>query len=839
MESNQHKRLQGRAATVLLLGALLVSLPGCSDKRETARKTDSTPSTTASVDVLYALPDFSLTDQSGGTFGLADLRGKVWIADFIFTRCAGTCPMQTAEKAKLQGRISELDGGQDARLVTFTVDPEFDTAAVLKSYAAVHGANLRRWSFLTGKRGDLWNLSANGFRLDVAEDAKNSAMPILHSSRFALVDRGRRIRGFYDGLKAEGRSKLMRDLALVLAEPPTASGGSSKQIAYKKFPHPKEIIDPPWLETRKQVQLASAGLIEAFHDFQFVDVVESSGITFQNRIVDDAGKYHKAVHYDHGNGIAIADVNGDDLLDLLFTTQIGSNELWTNRGDGTFQQADAPAIALADKIGVTASFADTDNDGDPDLFITTVRGGNHFFVNDGAGNFTDATESAGLGHVGHSSSGVFFDYDKDGLLDLFLCNVGVYTSDERGAGDYCIGLRDAFQGHTKPAERNERSILYRNAGGNKFVDVSEQVGLLDESWTGDAAPLDYNNDGWTDLYVLSMQGHDQLYENIGGKRFEKKSREVFPKTPWGAMGIQVFDFDNDGQQDIFVTDMHSDMSEPAPPNREKLKSDIKWDEKMLQSGGQSIYGNAFYRGLGDGEFEEISDRIGAENYWPWGLSSGDLNADGFIDVFVASSMNYPFRYGVNSVLLNNGGKSFADAEFILGVEPRRNGRTAKPWFRLDPTGEDKEHTLVLKLNLTEPVEIWGALGTRSSAIFDMDNDGDLDIITNEFHDGPMVLRSDLAERKKDLHWLKVKLRGRQSNRDGLGAAVTVTTIAGAAYTRIHDGVTGYLSHGVTPLYFGLGAADKVESIRIKWPSGIEQTLKAPKINRLVVISEEG
>ena len=162
-----------------------------------------------------------------------------------------------------------------------------------------------------------------------------------------------------------------------------------------------------------------------------------------------------------------------------------------------------------------------------------------------------------------------------------MCNVGVYTSDERGNGGYCIGLQDAFQGHLKPDERNELSKLYENKGSNTFVDVSNGVGLLDESWTGDAAPLDYNNDGWTDLYVLSMQGHDQLYKNIEGKKFEIVSRDVFPKTPWGAMGIQIFDFDNDGNQDIYITDMHSDMSQSVGPNKEKLKSDMKWEESIL------------------------------------------------------------------------------------------------------------------------------------------------------------------------------------------------------------------------------------------------------------------
>ena len=820
---------------LLIFLAPIFFLIGCSDDPKKTKE----ESIKRSVPVLGTLPEFQLIEQSGNAFGLKDLRGKVWIGDFIFTRCGGTCPMQTIQKSQIQDSLKEGPEWEDIRLVTFTVDPENDTAPVLQKYADTHSADSNQWKFLTGSREDLWSLSANGFKLAVAEDSKNEKMPILHSSRFVLVDKIGRIRGYYDGLDEKGRADLMRDLNLVISEDQTLSAAGKESINYKKFPYPEEILNPSWLDSRKELQIASADNVSAYHDFQFQDTVEESGITFINQIVDDAGKYHKAVHYDHGNGIAVADVDGDGLLDLYFTTQIGSNELWKNLGGGKFKDITTNSIALNDKIGVSASFADTDNDGDADLIATTVRGGNYFFENDGKGNFTDRTDHAGLDYIGHSSGAVFFDYDKDGLLDLFLCNVGVYTSDERGNGGYCIGLQDAFQGHLKPEERNELSKLYRNEGDNVFVDVSKDTGLLDQSWTGDAAPLDFDNDGWVDLYVLSMQGHDQLYRNEQGKSFKKVSRDVFPKTPWGAMGIQIFDFDNDGNQDIYVTDMHSDMSEEVGPNREKLKSAMKWEESILKSGGKSIYGNAFFRSLGDGNFEEVSDSIGAENYWPWGLSAGDLNADGFIDVFIASSMNFPFRYGINSVLLNESGKRFADAEFILGVEPRRQGRTAKPWFTLNPSAEDKEHSLVKEYNLTEPVEVWGSLGTRSSAIIDIDNDGDLDIVTNEFHDGPMVLRSNLSE-KKQVNKLKVQLIGKgngASNRDGLGATVRVTA-GSKTYVQVNDGVSGYLSHSLIPMYFGLGEANRVDSVTVRWPSGQEQTLKDIDPEELLKIIED-
>lgn len=603
------------------------------------------------------------------------------------------------------------------------------------------------------------------------------------------------------------------------------------------FPYPPDVMKPNWMEARKQLQLASTPSFAVYHDFKFSDEVAASGITFVNQIVADSAKLHKPVHYDHGNGIAPSDVDGDGLIDLFFTNQIGSNGLWKNVGGGKFKDITTPNIALGNKVCVAASFADTDNDGDPDLFVSTVRDGNHFFENDGQGRFTDRTKQAGLGHKGHSSAGVFFDYDRDGLLDLFVCNVGVYTKpDQRGEGGYHLGVDDAFAGHLKPEERNERSLLYHNLGGNRFKEVSAAMELNDVSWTGDASPIDPNGDSWPDLYVTNMQGPDEFYENVNGKRFERRTAERFPKTSWGAMGIKSLDYNNDGLMDLFVTDMHSDMSEAQGPNQEKLKSMMRWPESMVGEKAASVFGNTFFQGRADGAFDEISDRLGTENYWPWGLSVGDLNADGWNDVFITASMNFPFRYGVNSVLLNNQGQSFLDTEFILGVEPRRDERTAKPWFTLDPTGDDKDHGLVKDHSLTKPVEVWAALGSRSSAIFDLENDGDLDIVTNEFGDGPMVLVSNLTA-KHTVQSLRITLQGSQSNRDGLGAIVKVHTTNSKTYTKVHDGVTGYLSHGVLPLYFGLGNT-KATQVEVLWPSGVRQQVGTPNTQKLHIVEPQ-
>lgn len=576
------------------------------------------------------------------------------------------------------------------------------------------------------------------------------------------------------------------------------------------------------LAERARAQRATLGQFKVEHGFQFTDRVKESGITFVHHIVDDAGLTYKPVHYDHGNGVVVADVDGDGLPDIYFTSQLGGNELWKNLGGGTFTNITADAgVALADRISVTASFADIDNDGDQDLFVTTVRGGNVLFENDGRGHFTDISKAAGVDYVGHSSGGVFFDFDRDGLVDLYVCNVGHYTIDEKGKGGAFVGTSDGFSGHMHP-ERSEAGILYKNLGGGRFRDVTKAMGLGDAGWSGDATTADLNGDGFPDLYALNMQGSDHYFENQGGKRFVDRTAQIFPRTSWGAMGVKFFDYDNDGRPDLFITDMHSDMSTNVGPDREKLKSQMQWTKDFLQGdAAKFIYGNSFFHNLGKSKMEEISDRIGVENYWPWGPSVGDLNADGWQDIFIASSMNFPYRYGINSLLLNNRGEQFLDSEFILGVEPRRGGRTHTVWFDMDCS---RPIALLEAVCRARPgnITVTAPLGSRSSVFVDLDQDGDLDIVTNDFNSEPQVLVSDLAQ-KRTVHWLGIALTGTASNRDGLGAAVRVTT-GGRTFVQWNDGKSGYLSQSAMPLYFGLGDDTKVDRVEVDWPSGRKQVL---------------
>lgn len=822
-------------------------------------------------------PDFEWTDDAGRRFGTAHLAGRALLIGFL--------PENDGEHDAWAGRlnrvIKEIGGyASSGRLQVLAIvrgaDGQAASAERLRDAKKNLAFDSPLWQFVTAPRESLdafWPallaaaphaMPAAGTGTGTADrtsdrgdsdaganvDAKSGGdEPVSEAASGAASETARQLvlvdpQGYVRGLFPSPSSA---DVARIV--------GDTLTVMQERVLLIDDLIDPAWLDARQQAQLDAVKKSAVDHDFRFVDRSAESQITFRHRIVDDAGRSLVTAHYDHGNGVAVADVDGDGRLDIYFVNQVGGSQLWKNVGAGRFENLTATAgVALADRIGVAASFGDLDNDGDPDLVVTTVRGGNALFRNDGNGRFTDVTRDAGIEYSGHSSSIELFDYDRDGLLDMLVVNVGKYTTEtiatvrnDRFTGPdaaeyrYYTSNGDAFAAHLKP-DRAERSLLYHNRGGLKFADVTDAMGLNDLNWTGDASPLDANDDGWPDLYLVNMQGHDAYYENVEGKRFEHKSRELFPFTPWGTMGIKVFDANRDGRLDILLTDMHSDMAKDLDPLHEKEKIPAEaFDLAILATDGKHVRGNALFLKQDDGTYREASQEMGVETYWPWGVSVGDLNADGYDDAFVTAGMNFPFRYTVNSLLLNEQGRRFVDSEFAVGIEPRAARRTAMPWFELDAAGRDVDHPIVRSLRAkrtasAHPV-VWGSAGTRSSVVLDVDQDGDLDIVTNEFNARPQVLLSDRSEGKTPVRYLQVRLIGSKSNRDGLGATVRVHA-GDDVYVKVHDGQSGYLSQSVIPLYFGLGAHESVDRIEITWPSGQTQKLEGPlEINRQVDVTE--
>jgi hypothetical protein len=566
-----------------------------------------------------------------------------------------------------------------------------------------------------------------------------------------------------------------------------------------------------------------------------------SGITFRMSFLPgEQGQRFKINLYDHGSGLAVADYDGDGHDDIYFCNELGENALYHNNGDGSFTDVTRQAgVALGDRVCAAAAFADTRNNGLPDLFVTSTRGGNVFFRNQGDGTFKDATREAGLNLVGHSQGVVFFDYDNDGYLDLFVANTAKWTNDLHKSRMYYIGRRLGGKlDEDLTASPREPNLLYHNNGDGTFTDVTAKAGLKGRGWSGDAVALDYNGDGHIDLLVTCMFGPSQLYRNNGDGTFTDVSRESLGATSFGACGARAFDFNNDGKLDLFLADMHSDMWMGLDAEHESaaLAPDIQgrkfpsaygpWEDRYPDAKAKQteeylgfrpddvVYGNTMFKNLGGGKFEEVSNKANMETFWPWGIATGDFDNDGYEDAFLPSGMGYPFYYWPNQLRMNNGDGTFRERAEELGIEPCERG----PFLEEQIGGRDAPRS------------------SRCAAVADFDGDGRLDIVVNNFNDNPYYYRNNLprknyvAFRLRGTSWASKK-KGPKTSRDAIGTVVRL--YAGKEIlTRQLSPAGGYLAQSSKTIHFGLGGHSRIDRVEITWPSGLTQQIPAPEINRV-------
>jgi len=538
------------------------------------------------------------------------------------------------------------------------------------------------------------------------------------------------------------------------------------------------------------------------------------------------------LYFNNGAGVAAGDINNDGLVDLYFTSNQKPNKLYLNKGNFKFEDiTNAAGVAGTGdwKTGVT--MADVNGDGLLDIYVCqvgkykNVHGKNQLFINQGNLTFKEEAHDYGLDFQGFSTQAAFFDYDMDGDLDMYLLNHSVHTS--RSYGDSSLRYeQDSLAGDR----------LFRNDeenGRRVFHDVTKQAGIY-SSQIGYGLGInvaDINNDGYPDIYISNdFHENDYLYLNNGNGTFSERSKETFGHTSRSSMGNDIADINNDGLLDIMVLDML--------PDDEKIRKqsggedDYELSEMKLNDGYNHQYvRNTLQLNLGGGMFSEIGQLAGvAATDWSWSPLLCDVDNDGWKDLFItsgiyrrANDLDYiKFLTGGNKVFPSRDLNKYTDKELYekMPVYPNNN-------YIFKNNGD---------LTFTNMAKAWG-IDTRSfsngATYADLDNDGDLDLVVNNIN-APAFIYCNNAVKQSGNHYLSVVLKGKGMNTRGIGARVTIFS-NGKEQMAEQFPTRGFLSATSDVLHFGLGPVKDVDSLIVRWPDLSEQMIREVPVDKILTL----
>jgi len=507
-----------------------------------------------------------------------------------------------------------------------------------------------------------------------------------------------------------------------------------------------------------------------------------------------------------GAAVSVADFDGDGWPDLYFTnSRFGSpNALYRNRHDGTFEDV-ASIAGLADLnrpgegVSMGSIWGDIDNDGREDLLVYRY-GYLALFKNLDGHRFQDVTDAAGLRRWVNSNGAIWLDYDRDGLLDLY---VTAYFRDDVDLWN--VSTTRIMHNSFEFASNGGKNLLFRNVGGGKFEDVTDQLQVGSTRWTMAAASADLNGDRWPDIYLANDYGPEELYLNDRGRRFVLSTAGLESESKSG-MSVALGDVYNRGRLDVFVTNISA---------RGYLFQNNNLRLNVMAERGR---------------FSSIADATVADAGWAWGAQFGDLNNDGSDELFVA-----------NGFISANRDKSYWYAMSKIAGAHRSLFEDARTWPAFgDASLSGYERSRVfLNRGLSGWVDVAVNVGVhddydgRAVALADLSNRGAMDVIVANQNQPALLYRNqpDTAN-----HWIAFSLVGTRSNRSAIGAEVVVEHNA-SLQRRVVDGGMGFSSQNDRRLHFGLGRAERVERVVIYWPSGGTQVLRDPAIDQFHTVVE--